>query len=114
MEKKNDNTYHVKYQKKLIEKVLSTQFKSIKDLSDFINSEEESKMKTRNKDYVVYQEKIISKVFTDLFTYLKSSLKENFKFNSPEELCLFFISEFKQCLKDSITLFSNNENFLIT
>ena len=44
MEKKNDNTYHVKYQKKLIEKVLSTQFKSIKDLIDFINSEEESKI----------------------------------------------------------------------
>ena len=108
------NTYHVKYQKKLIEKVLSTQFKSIKDLSDFINSEEESKMKSRNKDYVVYEEKIISKVFINLFTYLKSFLKNNFKFDSPEDLCLFFITEFKQCLKDSISLFSKNENFCIT
>ena len=40
MEKKNENFYHVKYQRKLIEKVLQTEFKSIKDLSDFINNQE--------------------------------------------------------------------------
>ena len=114
MEKKKNNIYHVKYQRKLIDKVLSQEFKSIKDLSDFINGQEASKMKTRQKDYVVYEEKLISKVFNNLFTYLKSFYKDNFKYNSPEDLCLFFIIEFKQCLKHCISLFSNNENFLLT
>ena len=62
MEKKNKNFYHVKYQRSLIEKVIQTEFKTIKNLSDFINSQEESKMKSRGKDYVVYKEKLISKI----------------------------------------------------
>ena len=94
MEKKNENFYHVKYQRKLIEKVLQTEFKSIKDLSDFINNQEEAKMKSRGKDYVVYKEKLISKVFDNLFIYLKSFHKENFKINSSEELCLLFTTYF--------------------
>ena len=114
MENTSKNFYHVKYQKNLIEKVLTTEFKSIKDLSNFINSQEASKMKSRSKDYVVYEEKIILKVFDNLFNYLKSYHKENFKYNSPEELCLYFISEFKQCLRDVNTLFKNNENFFFT
>ena len=114
MEKKNENFYHVKYQRKLIEKVLQTEFKSIKDLSDFINNQEEAKMKSRGKDYVVYKEKLISKVFDNLFIYLKSFHKDNFKINSSEELCLFFISEFKQCLKDVDSLFTKNNNFYFT
>ena len=114
MEKNKENIYHVKYQRYLIEKVLTKEFESIKDLSDFINDQEAFKMKSRNKDYVVYEEKLISKVFNKLFTYLQSSYKDNFKYNTPEELCLFFISEFKQCLKDSLSLFSNNENFFLT
>ena len=114
MEKKNENFYHVKYQRKLKEKVLQTEFKSIKDLSDFINNQEESKMKSRGKDYVVYKEKLISKVFDNLFIYLKSFHKDNFKINSSEELCLLFISEFKQCLKDVNSLFINNKNFYFT
>lgn len=114
MERINDTNYYVKYQRNLIEKVLNTQFKSIKDLSDFINIQEELKMKSRGKDYVVYKEKIISKVFDNLFTYLKSSYHENFKYDSPKDLCLFFITEFKQCLKDFITQNINNKNFLFT
>ena len=114
MEKNGENTYYEKYQKSLIEKVLTKEFKSIKDLSDFINNQEEEKMKSRGKDYVVYQEKIISKVFDNLFSYLKSQYTNNFKYNSPDELCLFFINEFKQCLKDFITLFKKNPNFLFT
>ena len=53
MEQKANNYYHVKYQRKLIEKVLLTEFHSIKDLSDFINSQEEAKMKSKSKDYVI-------------------------------------------------------------
>ena len=90
MEKNKENIYHVKYQRYLIEKVLTKEFESIKDLSDFINAQEAFKMKSRNKDYVVYEEKLISKVFNKLFTYLQSLHKDNFKYNTPEELCLFF------------------------
>ena len=111
MEKKNENYYLVKYQKNLIERVLNTPFENIKDLSEFINRQEEFKMKKRGKDYVVYQEKIIKKVFDNLYKYLKSFYKENFKYNSSEELCLFFISQFKQCLKDFIESFKNNEKY---
>ena len=114
MEKKNENFYLVKYQKSLIERVLNTPFENINDLSEFINRQEEFKMKKRGKDYVVYQEKIIKKVFDNLFSFLKSKYTNNFKYNSPDELCLFFITEFKQCLKDFITLFIKNENFLFT
>ena len=110
-----DNIYHVKYQRKLIDKVLNTQFNSIKDLSEFINRQEESKMKSRGKDYVVYQEKIITKVFDKLFSYLKDNCKNNdFKYKTSEELCLFYINEFKQCLKDFINLNLNNDNYNIT
>ena len=59
MEQNNNNYYLVKYQRSLIDELLNTQFNSIKDLSEFINRQEESKMKSRGKDYVVYQEKII-------------------------------------------------------
>ena len=114
MEKINENFYLVKYQRNLIEDALKTEFKTIKDLSDFINTQEESKMKSRGKDYVVYKEKLISKVFDNLFNYLKSFHKENFKINSSEELCLYFISEFKQCLKDVNSLFKKSENFYFT
>ena len=114
MEKKNENYYLVKYQKNLIERVLNTPFENIKDLSEFINRQEEFKMKKRGKDYVVYQEKIIKKVFDNLYKYLKSFYKENFKYNSSEELCLFFISQFKQCLKDFIESFKNNEKYFFT
>ena len=110
-----DNIYHVKYQRKLIDKVLNTQFNSIKDLSEFINRQEDSKMKSRGKDYVVYQEKIITKVFDKLFSYLKDNCKNNdFKYKTSEELCLFYINEFKQCLKDFINLNLNNDNYTIT
>lgn len=110
-----DNIYHVKYQRKLIDKVLNTQFNSIKDLSEFINRQEESKMKSRGKDYVVYQEKIITKVFDKLFSYLKDNCKNNdFKYKTSEELCLFYINEFKQCLKDFINLNLNNDNYNFT
>ena len=110
-----DNIYHVKYQRKLIDKVLNTQFNSIKDLSEFINRQEESKMKSRGKDYVVYQEKIITKVFDKLFSYLKDNFKNNdFKYKTSEELYLFYINEFKQCLKDFINLNLNNDNYNFT
>ncbi len=105
MEAKNKNGFNVlmvKYQKKLVESVLNKNFKEIKDLSNFINEQEKLKMKGRGKDYVVFLEKIISKVFDKLYNYLKF-LKDDFKFNSSDDLCLFFISEFKQCLKDFIS-----------
>ena len=112
MEKNNNYYYLVKYQRILIEEVLNTQFKSIKDLSDFINKQEIAKMKKRGKDYTVYNEKIISKVFENLFQYLKLFYKNTFNYNTPDELCLFFINEFKQCLKDFTTSFKNSENYL--
>ena len=71
MEKNNNNFYLVKYQRSLIEDVLNKKFTSIKDLSEFIDSQEKAKMKMRGKDYTVYNEKIISKVFDNLFQYLK-------------------------------------------
>ena len=114
METKNKNGFNVlmvKYQKKLVESVLNKNFKEIKDLSNFINEQEKLKMKGRGKDYVVFLEKIISKVFDKLYNYLKF-LKDDFKFNSSDDLCLFFISEFKQCLKDFIS-FQENDNFFI-
>ena len=76
MEKHKDNIYHVKYQKNLIDKVLNKKFNSIKDLNNLINRHEESKMKMREKDYVVYQEKLLTKVFDNLFKYLKSNFPE--------------------------------------
>ena len=113
MEQNNNNYYLVKYQRSLIDELLNTQFNSIKDLSDFINKQEIAKMKMRGKDYTVYNEKIISKVFDNLFQYLKSFHKNNFNYTNPEELCLFFIKEFKQCLKDFMTLVKNSENYLV-
>ena len=112
MEKNNNYYYLVKYQRILIEEVLNTQFKSIKDLSDFINKQEIAKMKKRGKDYTVYNEKIIAKVFENLFQYLKIFYKNTFNYTTPDELCLFFINEFKQCLKDFTTSFKNSENYL--
>ena len=112
MEQNNNNYYLVKYQRNLIEEVLNTQFNSIKSLSDFINKQEIAKMKIRGKDYTVYNEKIISKVFDNLLQYLKLFYKNNFNYASSEELCLFFIKEFKQCLKDFTTLFKDSENYL--
>ena len=113
MEQNNNNYYLVKYQRSLIDELLNTQFNSIKDLSDFINKQEIAKMKMRGKDYTVYNEKIISKVFDNLFQYLKSFHKNNFNYANPEELCLFFIKEFKQCLKDFMTLVKNSEIYLV-
>ena len=112
MEKNNNYYYLVKYQRILIEEVLNTQFKSIKDLSDFINKQEIARMKKRGKDYTVYNEKIISKVFANLFQYLKLFYKNTFNYTTPDELCLFFINEFKQCLKDFTASFKNSENYL--
>jgi hypothetical protein len=113
MEKNNNNFYLVKYQRSLIEDVLNKKFTSIKDLSEFIDSQEKAKMKMRGKDYTVYNEKIISKVFDNLFQYLKSFYKNNFVYNTPDELCMFFIDEFKQCLKDLIAFSKISENFLL-
>ena len=108
----NNNFYLIKFQKKLVNLVLKCEFKNVDDLSYFINVQEENNMLDRGKTYTIYKPKIINKVFDNLFKYLKST-NINFPFISSNELCLFFISEFKQCLKDFLT-FTNNKNFLIT
>jgi hypothetical protein len=108
----NENIYHLKFQRKLINTVLNCEFKTINDLTYFINFQESFKMLEKGKTYTVYKAKIIDEVFDNLLKHLKS-IDINFPFVSANELCLFFINEFKQCLKDFQT-FTNNNSFLIT
>ena len=109
----NEVFYWLKFQKKLINLVLKCEFKTIDDLSYFINVQEENNMLERGKTYTIYKPKIINKVFDNLFKYIKSTNNNNLQFNSSNELCLYFINEFKQCLRDFLT-FTNNKNFIIT